>query len=198
MLLYANTTQHRHRQPEGAGEMQDRRQGAHRRDPQPLRRIRCLPHRRRRDGSSRRPTGTGGMPPDAHHHEPPDVPPTLRPEAPPDAADSLEGGREGDECHPPGRVPQGGQRIDGRCAMEEKMIPAQADSRLTEVLSSLHRAYELFNRWEESSSESQFYDENIETVETVSEGFGLLESGLARLIADKMLFDLEMEYRQLQ
>ena len=63
---------------------------------------------------------------------------------------------------------------------------------------SLHRAYELFNRWEESSSEGQFYDENIETVDKVSEGFGLLESGLARLIADKMLFDLEMEYRQLQ
>ena len=81
--------------------------------------------------------------------------------------------------------------------MEEKMIPARADSRLTEVLSSLHRAYELFNRWEESSSEGQFYDENIETVDKVSEGFGLLESGLARLIADKMLFDLEMEYRQL-
>ncbi len=82
--------------------------------------------------------------------------------------------------------------------MEEKMIPARADSRLTEVLAILHRAYELFNRWEESSSEGQFYDENIETVEKVSEGFGLLESGLARLIADKMLFDLEMEYRQLQ
>ena len=82
--------------------------------------------------------------------------------------------------------------------MEEKMIPARADSRLTEVLSSLHRAYELFNRWEESSSEGQFYDENIETVDKVSEGFGFLESGLACLIADKMLFDLEMEYRQLQ
>ena len=81
--------------------------------------------------------------------------------------------------------------------MEEKMIPARADSRLTEVLSSLHRAYELFNRWEESSSEGQFYDENIETVEKVSEGFGLLESDLARLISDKLLFDLEMEYRQL-
>ena len=78
--------------------------------------------------------------------------------------------------------------------MEEKIIPARADSRLTEVLTSLHRAYELFNRWEESSSEGQFYDENIETVDKVSEG----ESGLARLIADKMLFDLEMEYRQLQ
>ena len=120
------------------------------------------------------------------------------PEAPPDAADSLEGGREGDECHPPGGVPQGVQRIEGRSAMEEKMIPARADSRLTEVLSSLHRAYELFNRWEESSSEGQFYDENIETVDKVSEGFGLLESDLARLISDKMLFDLEMEYRQLQ
>ena len=81
--------------------------------------------------------------------------------------------------------------------MEEKMIPARADARLTEVLSILHRAYELFNRWEESSSEGQFYDENIETVDKVSEGFGLLESGLARLIADKMIFDLEMEYRQL-
>ena len=34
---------------------------------------------------------------------------------------------------------------------------------------------------EESSSEGQFYDENIETVEKVSEGFGLLESDLARL-----------------
>ena len=82
--------------------------------------------------------------------------------------------------------------------MEEKMIPARADARLMEVLSILHRAYELFNRWEESSSGCQFYDENIETVDKVSEGFGLLESGLARLIADKMLFDLEMEYRQLQ
>ena len=81
--------------------------------------------------------------------------------------------------------------------MEEKMIPARADARLMEVLSRLHRAYELFNRWEESSSEGQFYDENIETVDKVSEGFGLLESGLARLIADKMIFDLEMEYRQL-
>ena len=82
--------------------------------------------------------------------------------------------------------------------MEEKMIPARADARLTEVLSILHRVYELFNRWGESSSEGQFYDENIETVDKVSEGFGLLESGLARLIADKMLFDLETEYRQLQ
>ena len=82
--------------------------------------------------------------------------------------------------------------------MEDKIIQAQADFRLTEVLSSLHRVYELFNRWEESSSEGQFYDENIETVDKVGEGFGLLESGLARLIADKMLFDLEMEYRQLQ
>ena len=73
-----------------------------------------------------------------------------------------------------------------------------ATTSLKGVLSILHRAYELFNRWEESSSEDQFYDENIETVEKVSEGFGFLESGLARLIADKMLFDLEMEYRQLQ
>lgn len=81
--------------------------------------------------------------------------------------------------------------------MEEKIIPARADARLMEVLSRLHRVYELFNSWDESSSGGQFYDENIETVDKVSEGFGLLESGLARLIADKMLFDLEMEYRQL-
>lgn len=36
------------------------------------------------------------------------------------------------------------------------------------------------------------YDENLETVGKVSEGFGLLESDLAHLIADRMLFDLEM------
>ena len=76
--------------------------------------------------------------------------------------------------------------------MEEKMIPARADSRLTEVLSILHRAYELFNRWEESEGHGQFYDENLETVDKVSEGFGLLESDLAHLIADRMLFDLEI------
>lgn len=44
----------------------------------------------------------------------------------------------------------------------------------------------------EPSRRGQFYDENIETVGKVSEGFGLLESDLAHLIADRMLFDLEM------
>lgn len=43
------TTRHQHRQFEGAGKMQDRRQGPHRRDPQPLRRIRYLPYNRRQD-----------------------------------------------------------------------------------------------------------------------------------------------------
>lgn len=68
----------------------------------------------------------------------------------------------------------------------------ELDSRLAEVLSVLHHAYELFNGWEETEGHGQFYDENIETVSKVSEGFGLLESDLAHLIADRMLFDLEM------
>ena len=51
---------------------------------------------------------------------------------------------------------------------------------------------ELFNGWEETEGHGQFYDENLETVDKVSEGFGLLESDLAHLIADRMLFDLEM------
>ena len=76
--------------------------------------------------------------------------------------------------------------------MKGNRTAVELDSRLAEVLSILHRAYELFNRWEESSSEGQFYDENLEAVDKVSEGFGLLESDLAHLIADRMLFDLEM------
>ena len=43
-----------------------------------------------------------------------------------------------------------------------------------------------------SETDGQFYDENVETVVLLSDAFGDLESGLAGLIADKMLFDLEM------
>lgn len=93
---------------------------------------------------------------------------------------------------------------------------AELDSRLAEVLSVLHHAYDLFNEWERyardmaeygsvdsvrkgrkegykvSETDGQFYDENVETVVLLSDAFGDLESGLAGLIADKMLFDLEM------
>ena len=76
--------------------------------------------------------------------------------------------------------------------MKGSRAAVELDSRLAEVLSVLHHAYELFNRWEEAEGHGQFYDENLETVDKVSEGFGLLESDLAHLIADRMLFDLEM------
>lgn len=76
--------------------------------------------------------------------------------------------------------------------MKGNRTAVELDSRLAEVLSVLHRAYELFNRWEEAEGHSQFYDENLETVDKVSGGFGLLESDLAHLITDRMLFDLEM------
>ena len=76
--------------------------------------------------------------------------------------------------------------------MKGNRAGVELDSRLAEVLSVLHHAYELFNGWEETEGHGQFYDENIETVGKVSEGFGLLESDLAHLIADRMLFDLEM------
>ena len=52
----------------------------------------------------------------------------------------------------------------------------ELDARLAEVLSVLHHAYALFNGWEETEGHGQFYDENLETVGKVSEGFGLLES----------------------
>ena len=76
--------------------------------------------------------------------------------------------------------------------MKGNRAAVELDPRLAEVLSVLHQAYDLFNRWEETEGRGQFYDENIETVGKVSEGFGLLESDLAHLITDRMLFDLEM------
>ena len=76
--------------------------------------------------------------------------------------------------------------------MKGNRAAVELDPRLAEVLSVLHHAYELFNGWEETERHSQFYDENLETVGKVSEGFGLLESDLAHLITDRMLFDLEM------
>ena len=76
--------------------------------------------------------------------------------------------------------------------MKGNRAGVELDPRLAEVLSVLHHAYELFNGWEETERHSQFYDENLETVGKVSEGFGLLESDLAHLITDRMLFDLEM------
>ena len=76
--------------------------------------------------------------------------------------------------------------------MKGNRAAVELDSHLAEVLSVLHRAYELFNGWEETEGHGQFYDENLETVDKVSEGFGFLESDLAHLIADRMLFDLEM------
>jgi len=76
--------------------------------------------------------------------------------------------------------------------MKGNRAAVELDPRLAEVLSVLHHAYELFNGWEETERHSQFYDENLETVGKVGEGFGLLESDLAHLITDRMLFDLEM------
>ena len=76
--------------------------------------------------------------------------------------------------------------------MKGNRTSVELDSRLAEVLSVLHHAYELFNRWEEAEGHGQFYDETMDSVDKVCEGFGLLESDLAHLIADRMLFDLEI------
>ena len=89
---------------------------------------------------------------------------------------------------------------------------AELDARLADILTVLHQAYEMFNEWEESvsgrdarrnvkwqdmpadlsSTDGQFYDENLDTVVMLSDGFGALEDDLAGLISDKMLVDLEM------
>lgn len=96
--------------------------------------------------------------------------------------------------------------------MEGIKAAAELDARLADVLTVLHHAYEMFNGWKESvsgreirrnekwqdmpethtSTDVQFYDENLDTVVLLSDGFGALESDLAGLISDKMLFDLEM------
>ena len=96
--------------------------------------------------------------------------------------------------------------------MEGIKATAELDARLADVLTVLHHAYEMFNEWEESvsgaenrreekwqdmpeahtSTDRQFYDENLATVVLLSDGFGELEDDLAGLISDKMLFDLEM------
>ena len=42
---------------------------------------------------------------------------------------------------------------------------------------------ELFNTWEETEGHGQFYDENLEAVDKVSEGFGLLGLAVCREFA---------------
>ena len=100
--------------------------------------------------------------------------------------------------------------------MEGIKAAAELDVRLADVLTVLHHAYEMFNEWEESvsgrethrnvkwqdmpadlsSMDGQFYDENLDTVVLLSDGFGSLEDDLAGLISDKMLFDLEMRSKR--